>query len=1292
MSNKTFNMSTENHIETTVPLPHRGLELGLCPVSPESQYSDSSLSPSPDSPSSISILSERETSSSPDINMLEFCLNEGSPVDNSCNTTLLQDNVLCGVSMNLNQTFITTPVNDSVNFWNENLSLVSSQDTTSEKYQTFSKNTECGSRSVVTSPDSAGRDSQLSSCETSRRGSTENDCCSISSGQVVMRSNSFCLADQSLLVFSSLDESSISPAAGHPALPAESNLLSPTLPDLCENSTERVIEENPGHPCLGMTFIQAENWGLPPEENDAETSNFVVALPSENEAGLLMTFVCETSICESSSTDGGKEVQFASAEGKTFVSTLSAMQDTDKDIHTSTPIQNIGNKIPDLFSLSESPCIGNTSSPGLHPAKQQQTSVTPKQRLVAGLSPSASKGKRMEIKKFPKSDFSNVKSKVVTRTVHQMASQHKPSQGNVHSKHTETQKGANVRISPAKVKSSTAAVSANSKIVSDAQRGMSTGAAYLCKTVIQSSGHTAGDEQDKSRASSPHGPSAANSQAVRCSNTSSKTEQAASSQVVQHAGNETFCFSSLEKSPDRGGQTDPKPTPKKGVSNKIEVRSGSALGQDKTSGLKTRPRCSSESLSSSSRPLKEQRTTLRSSTSFTIPKDDIHQSQTKPGNLNCSPQNKRDIRAKATKGLAENSSREVKKISLVVESSKAKAPGASWDESKSRFRIQPSPRRTRQPLSQLPAASPRPATLSTRQRQATLGRDECRISRAAGTPQAKQKSTAGSHRAQAAGELSLGTASTANIKPQLNGSRPPQTPTRPSLMGPPPTSASRLPRKTLGPSRSLPGTSVHNEQSEGAVSTQVAGGAAQKTTPFKTTVLKAKFITTSGKNTGPTCKPAASTSKGSSNSTVSPLKRTASARLVRLTSSGPVDKNKPKTSSSQQQHQQQVSQNQSNGPPDVVPAGVAESERKDQSIQQLRGLLAASNRGFEAVAVVLQHALAERDEATRQCRELSQELVKLRGELVCSIHSSERLEKEKEELRVALEDALQKLQAQHQKDLSELEQRLEAFYQAEWDKVHLTYQEEADKCKTLMQQQMGELKANHEAMKLELKKSHTVELQCVEQQYEKSLEELRKIHNQELQSLDKTLKDAESALSGQIQELTVENNALIEKLTAEENKRRELAEKCQKDSHTLYLEQELDSLKVVLDIKNTQLHQQEKKMMEIDKLTEKNVKLDENLKKVQQENEDLKARMERHAALSRQLSTEQALLQESLHKESKVNKRLSMENEELLWKLHNGDLSSPHKVSPTSTSPSHSFSLQSPRSSGLFSSPPVSPR
>lgn len=78
--------------------------------------------------------------------------------------------------------------------------------------------------------------------------------------------------------------------------------------------------------------------------------------------------------------------------------------------------------------------------------------------------------------------------------------------------------------------------------------------------------------------------------------------------------------------------------------------------------------------------------------------------------------------------------------------------------------------------------------------------------------------------------------------------------------------------------------------------------------------------------------------------------------------------------------------------------------------------------------------------------------------------------------------------------------------------------------------------------------------------------------------------------------------------------------------------------------------------------------------------------MNRHMAISRQLSTEQAVLQESLE-ESKVKKRLSMENKELLWKPHNGDLCRP-KGSLTSSA----IPFQSPGNSGSFSSPSISPR
>lgn len=652
--------------ESTVPLPSRGMQLGL---SPESHYSNISVSPSPDSDSSVSNLSDREANSSPDINMLESSLSEGSPVE-----TTPHGDAFCGISTNMNQTFIATPVNSSMSFWNKNLSVMSNQEIGSEMYMTFVKNAEDGSNTPVTSPDSADRES-LGSRETSCRGSTENDCCSLSSGEMVIRSNSFCLEDQSLLIVSSLEESSISPAAGHPTLPAESNLLSNPLPDVCEKSTERVMEGRLGHPCLGVTFTQTDKLELPSEENYPATFSPPVAFPSENEGGLLMTFVCETSFA-----DSGNEAQVAGAEaellvhlpgantpeqGRTFVSTLSAMQDPNKNIHTSTPVQSIENKIPSLPSFSESPCTGNARSPG---PEQHPVPVTPKQRTVSGLPPSANKVKKME-NKFPRSNLSNVKSKVVTRALHQTAgsgssSQLKPSQVNVTSKHTEAQRVATIRISPAKMRSST-------KAVSDTQKQMNAGPVISAMTAFRACEHAAVDGQAKSRASQPNHYTAANkhASAAQCSVACPDTEQSTPSQVAdasaQHAGNQTFCFSSSEKSPYGNGQADPKPASKKGMSNKIEVRSGSAIGQDKPPVHKSRPRCSSE-CSTSSRPPKEKRTALRISSSFTFPKGDTHPGQTTPGNQNCSSQRRRDKQADARKKSAEISSRVVNKISLVL--------------------------------------------------------------------------------------------------------------------------------------------------------------------------------------------------------------------------------------------------------------------------------------------------------------------------------------------------------------------------------------------------------------------------------------------------------------------------------------------------------------------------------------------------------------------------------------------------------------------------------------------------
>ncbi|XP_075870494.1 uncharacterized protein LOC142880437 isoform X2 [Nelusetta ayraudi] len=364
-----------------------------------------------------------------------------------------------------------------------------------------------------------------------------------------------------------------------------------------------------------------------------------------------------------------------------------------------------------------------------------------------------------------------------------------------------------------------------------------------------------------------------------------------------------------------------------------------------------------------------------------------------------------------------------------------------------------------------------------------------------------------------------------------------------------------------------------------------------------------------------------------------------------------------------------------------------QAEKRNQAISQLRRLLVQGNRRVEALATVIQHLFTEREEALKQRKELSLEVANLRGELVTSKQSCTDLQKEKEEVCTGAEDALKTLKERHKEELVQLEDSLRSFYQTEWDKVHQTYQEEADKYRAVMEQQVKELITHQEAERKNQEMSHSEKMESLKLQYETSVEEMKRTQQTDLQNLERTLQETETTLSDKVSELSAEKEALNEKLKAEEERRKQILDKSLKDSHTLYLEQELESLKVVLEIKTNQLHQKEKKLMEMDKLVETNVKLEECLNKVQQENEDYKARMDKHAALSRQLSTEQAKLQQTLQKESKVNKRLSMENEELLWKLHNGDLlASPRRVSPTSP-------FGSPRNSASFpAAAPLSPR
>nr|XP_033800042.1 microtubule-associated tumor suppressor 1 isoform X2 [Geotrypetes seraphini] len=399
----------------------------------------------------------------------------------------------------------------------------------------------------------------------------------------------------------------------------------------------------------------------------------------------------------------------------------------------------------------------------------------------------------------------------------------------------------------------------------------------------------------------------------------------------------------------------------------------------------------------------------------------------------------------------------------------------------------------------------------------------------------------------------------------------------------------------------------------------------------------------------------------------------------------PVEKNKQKTN-------QRSPCTQAHTLPDETQAHeLAESRTKCEKqcgiIRQLKQFLANSNRKFEALAVVVQNLLSQKEEGLKQRKDLSQELAILRGDLVISTTACDNLEKERNDLQNAYEGVIQKLKDHHQSELEELEEKLKQFYSEECEKLQCVFIEEAEKYKTQLQIKVDELNTTHENLRLDLETSHSEKIEEMKTAYEESFSELKKTSELDKRLMEDSLGEKQTSLEKIIDELRSENESLKEKMRVQEEKKKLAKEKANANPQLEYLEQELESLKAVMEIKNEKLHKQDKKLMQIERLVENNTTLVEKLNKYQQENEDLKARMDKHMALSRQLSSEQAVLQESLQKESKVNKRLSMENEELLWKLHNGDLCSPKKLSPTSPLP-----FQPSRSSGSFSSPPISPR
>ncbi|XP_057205726.1 microtubule-associated tumor suppressor 1 homolog [Triplophysa rosa] len=247
---------------------------------------------------------------------------------------------------------------------------------------------------------------EVDSYKPSRHGSSEN-CCSVSSCEMVMRSNSFILheTDQPLSISvlgksrTSLDISS------------DIGVVSGMLPDVCEG----LQEEHPAKLSTG----ESKNRGLectyiqPGDQTFLIEGNLIQLLDIEKHKSVTHVNQKSSKDVQKLPCNTGGSNHSTPVEG--LAMHLTALEDLDisGNAQTSTPVQSVSNKTFCLPPLSESPLQkdeGDSVSPMAQIINRQEGDASQKPKSLM-----ANRSKKVEIKRFPKPNFSNIKSKIISR-------------------------------------------------------------------------------------------------------------------------------------------------------------------------------------------------------------------------------------------------------------------------------------------------------------------------------------------------------------------------------------------------------------------------------------------------------------------------------------------------------------------------------------------------------------------------------------------------------------------------------------------------------------------------------------------------------------------------------------------------------------------------------------------------------------------------------------------------------------------------------------------------------------
>ncbi|KFM82926.1 Microtubule-associated tumor suppressor candidate 2-like protein, partial [Stegodyphus mimosarum] len=257
------------------------------------------------------------------------------------------------------------------------------------------------------------------------------------------------------------------------------------------------------------------------------------------------------------------------------------------------------------------------------------------------------------------------------------------------------------------------------------------------------------------------------------------------------------------------------------------------------------------------------------------------------------------------------------------------------------------------------------------------------------------------------------------------------------------------------------------------------------------------------------------------------------------------------------------------------------------------------------------------------------------------------------------EREVEEMKAHHCQELNDLSNKLFEVYQGEVAELNAKHNEEINHLKSNQQKQIESLSATFNISTEELKAQHEKLVARLEQEIICQQEEMKIFQEREIKDLEEKHAQSTKLLQEHIEQLQKKCAELKQhSLSMEDAMRKDTDSKLQwVTTRKVDLEKEVESLKAVLEMKNKELHSLRVQNLEMEKQLEELPLAREKIKMLQARAEDLEALMIEKTKLERKLSSENQQIRDTYEKESKVNKRLSMENEELQWRLRQAEQS-----------------------------------